>query len=118
MTKRKGERMLDILKENYQDSETDLALYVGAHKYEDVPGMQQVLWYVKGAPDELGAVIAHTMEKRMSLRAAMVAALNKYLVKRYGREQVMEILRVIELYKESTNYSKDKSNSKDKPNEA
>lgn len=118
MTKRKGERMLEILKENYQDSETDLALYVGAHKYEDVPGMQHVLWYVKGDPDELGAVIAHNMEKSMSLRAAMVAALNKYLVKRYGREQVMEILRVIELYKESTNYSKDKSNSKDKPNEA
>lgn len=35
MTKRKGDRMIDILKENYQDSETDLALYVGAHKYED-----------------------------------------------------------------------------------
>ena len=39
MTKRKGDIMIDIMKENYQDSETDSALYVGAHKYEDAPGM-------------------------------------------------------------------------------
>lgn len=102
MTKRKGERMLDILKENYQDSETDLALYVGAHKYEDAPGMQQVLWYVKGTPDQLGEIITYNMKKSMRFRESVVSGLSKYLIAKHGREQLMDVLRVLELYKDAS----------------
>ena len=107
MTKRKGDRMIDILKENYQDSETDLALYVGAHKYEDVPGMQQVLWYVKGTPDQLGEIIAHNMKKSMRFRESVVSGLSKYLIAKHGREQLMDVLRVLELYKDASNDAND-----------
>ena len=48
MTKRKGDRMIDIMIENYQDSETDFAFYVGEHRYEDVQGARQATWYAKG----------------------------------------------------------------------
>ena len=98
MTKRKGDHMIDIMKENYQDSETDFALYVGEHRYEDVPNARQATWYVKGDPDEVGRMLAWRMEKSDRVRVTILRALHRYFVKQYGREKLTDVLHVLELY--------------------
>lgn len=97
----KGARMIQLMKEQYQSSETDLALYVGAHQYEDVPGKQQVVFYTKGDPNQLGKAIAHYMQKSPHLRKTIMSAMNKYLVDKHGREQLMDVLRLLEMYKDT-----------------
>lgn len=107
MTKRKGDIMIDIMKDNYQDSETDFALYVGEHKYEDVPNAKHATWYVKGTPEEAGRMLAYRMEKSDRVRLTILRAIHHYFVKRYGREQLMDVLRVLELYKDVSNDAND-----------
>lgn len=97
----KGARMIQLMKEQYQSSETDLALYVGAHQYEDVPGKQQVVFYTKGNHVQLGKAIAHYMQKSPHLRKTIMSAMNKYLVDKHGREQLMDVLRLLEMYKDA-----------------
>ena len=102
--------MIDIMKDNYQDSETDFALYVGEHKYEDVKGARHATWYVKGTPEEAGRMLAYRMEKSNRIRATVLSALRHYFINRYGRKQLMDVLRVLELYNDSTKDIDNQSN--------
>lgn len=103
----KGARMVELMKGHYQSSKTDLALYVGAHRYEDVPGKQQVVFYTKGDPNQLGKAIAHYMQKSPHLRKTIMSAVNRYLVAKHGHEQLMDVLRVLEMYKDASNNTDD-----------
>lgn len=103
----KGQRMITLMKEQYQSSETDAAFYVGAHQYEDVQGKQQIVFYTKGDPNQLGKAIAHYMQKSPHLRKTVMAAMNRYLIAKHGREQLMDVLRVLELYKDASDDAND-----------
>lgn len=47
------------------------------------------------------------MKKSMRFRESVVNGLSKYLIAKHGREQLMDILRVLELYNDANNKPND-----------